>query len=88
LFVAGAVATRDARQEHRHFGEFKVPGLRRLRHTAPDCHVGSAATLADVVRHYADLDEACPHADGEPILVRLKPSPAQAADLVAFLETL
>lgn len=29
---AGAVATRHARLEHRHFGEFKVPGLRQPRH--------------------------------------------------------
>lgn len=85
---AGAVATRHVRLEHRHFGEFKVPGLRGLRHTAPYFHDGSAATLADVVRHYSDLDEERLHADGERILVPLKLSPAEAADLVAFLETL
>lgn len=85
---AGAVATRHVRLEHRHFGEFKVPGLRGLRRTAPYFHDGSAATLADVVRHYSELDEERLHADGERILVPLKLSPADAADLVAFLETL
>lgn len=85
---AGAVATRHVRLEHRHFGEFKVPGLRGVRHTAPYFHDGSAATLADVVRHYSELDEDRLHADGERILVPLKLSPAQAADLIAFLETL
>jgi cytochrome c peroxidase len=85
---AGAVATRHVRAEHRNFGEFKVPGLRGVRHTAPYFHDGSAATLAAVVRHYSELDEDRLHADGERILVPLKLTPAEAADLVAFLETL
>jgi cytochrome c peroxidase len=85
---AGAVATRHVRIEHRHFGEFKVPTLRGVRHTAPYFHDGSAATLTEVVRHYSDLDEDRLHADGERILVPLRLSPQEAADLVAFLETL
>lgn len=85
---AGAVATRHVRLEHRHFGEFKVPSLRGLRQTAPYFHDGSAATLAAVVRHYSDLDEDRLHADGERILVPLQLTPPEAADLVAFLETL
>jgi cytochrome c peroxidase len=85
---AGAVATRHLRLEHRHFGEFKVPGLRGLRQTGPYFHDGSRATLADVVRHYDQLDEDRLHADGERILVPLRLSPQAAADLLAFLETL
>ena len=85
---AGAVATRHVRQAHRHFGEFKVPGLRQLRHTAPYMHAGSHATLADVVRHYDQLDEERLHADGERILQPLGLSAAEAADLQAFLLSL
>jgi len=83
-----AVATRHLRREHRHFGEFRVPGLRGLRQTAPYFHAGSAATLADVVQHYSALDVDRLHADGERILVPLRLSTDEAADLVAFLESL
>ena len=85
---AGAVATRHVRQEHRHFGEFKVPTLRGLRQTAPYFHDGSAPTLAAVLRHYSDLNEERLHADGERILVPLKLSAQETADLLAFLDTL
>lgn len=83
-----ALLTRQLTMEPRHFGEFRVPGLRQLAHTAPYWHDGSAATLADVVRHYSRLDEDRLHADGERILRRLNLSPRQAADLEAFLRTL
>ena len=83
-----AVATRHVTMEPRHFGEFKVPGLRGLRATAPYFHDGSAATLDDVVDHYADLDETRLHADGERILRALRLTPEQRQDLVAFLATL
>jgi cytochrome c peroxidase len=85
---AGAVATRHVRLEHRHFGEFRVPTLRTLKHTAPYFHDGSRATLADVVRHYSELDEDRLHADGERILVPLRLTPTEAADLQTFLFTL
>ncbi len=83
-----ALLTRQVTMEPRHFGEFRVPGLRQLAHTAPYWHDGSAATLKDVVRHYSLLDEDRLHADGERILRRLNLSPRQAADLEAFLRTL
>ena len=85
---ASGVATRHLRSEHRHFGEFRVPGLRNLRQTAPYFHAGSAATLTDVVRHYSTLDPERLHADGERILVPLQLRDDEVADLVAFLETL
>jgi len=56
--------------------------------TAPYMHNGSLATLADVVRHYSEIDEDRLHADGERILKPLKLTDAERADLVAFLESL
>ena len=85
---ARAVTTRHVVQLHRHFGEFRVPGLRELPATAPYMHDGSLATIEDVVRHYSELDEERLHADGERILRRLNLSPEQSADLAAFLRTL
>jgi cytochrome c peroxidase len=83
-----ATATRHVVQLHRHFGEFRVPGLRQLAHTAPYMHDGSLATLDDVVHHYSELNEERLHADGERILRPLRLSPQQSADLVAFLRSL
>jgi cytochrome c peroxidase len=83
-----ALSTRHVVQEPRHFGEFKVPGLRGLAATAPYFHNGSAATVEAVVRHYSELDETRLHADGALILQALKLTPQQVADLTAFLHTL
>ena len=83
-----AVATRHVVVEPRHFGEFRVPGLRQLVHTAPYMHDGSLARIEDVVQHYSALDEERLHADGERILRRLDLTPQQAADLAAFLRSL
>ncbi len=83
-----AVATRHVVMEPRHFGEFKVPGLRGLEATAPYFHDGSAPSIEDVVRHYSELDETRLHADGVRLLQALKLTPDQAADLAAFLRTL
>jgi cytochrome c peroxidase len=83
-----AVTTRHVLIEPRHFGEFRVPGLRQLGRTAPYMHDGSLATIEDVVRHYSELDEDRLHADGERILRRLDLRPGEAADLAAFLRSL
>ncbi len=83
-----AVATRHVVMEPRHFGEFKVPGLRGLQATAPYFHDGSAASIEDVVRHYSELDESRLHADGARLPQALKLTPPQLADLAAFLKTL
>jgi cytochrome c peroxidase len=82
------VKTRQLTLEDRHFGEFKVPSLRRLNKTAPYMHDGSLPTLEAVVQHYSNLDDERLHADGQAILVPLKLSAADAADLVAFLRSL
>jgi cytochrome c peroxidase len=83
-----AVTTRHVVLEHRHFGEFAVPGLRGVARTAPYMHDGSLASIEDVVRHYSELNEERLHADGERILRPLKLSTQQAADLAAFLRSL
>jgi cytochrome c peroxidase len=83
-----AVTTRHVVLEPRHFGEFKVPGLRGLAHTAPYMHNGSLATLQDVVQHYSELNEERLHADGERILRPLKLNAGKRADLEAFLRSL
>lgn len=88
VFDPGAVTTRHLLREHRHFGEFRVPGLRQLVHTAPYMHNGSKATLEDVVRHYNRLDEERLHADGERILRPLEIGAEAEADLAAFLRSL
>lgn len=85
---ASAVATQHVYIEPRHYGEFKVPGLRGLVATAPYFHDGSAPTIEDVVRHYSELDESRIHADGAPVLQALKLTPEQVADLTVFLKTL
>jgi cytochrome c peroxidase len=85
---ARAVATRHVVLEPRHYGEFKVPGLRGLLATAPYFHDGSAARIEDVVRHYSELDESRLHADGARLLQALKLTPPQEADLAAFVKTL
>jgi len=74
---SGSRATRTQRVslEQRNFGEFRVPGLRNVALTAPYMHNGSVPSLADVVRSHPDLRR--PHLSAE-----------EAADLVAFLESL
>jgi len=83
-----ATSTRHVLLEHRHYGEFKVPGLRNLARTAPYMHDGSLATLREVLRHYSELDENRLHADGEAILVPLRLTLAETDDLLAFLHSL
>ena len=83
-----AMSTRYVEAQHRNFGEFKVPSLRNVARTAPYMHNGSLATLDDVIRHYSEIDENRLHADGERILKPLHLTPAERADLIAFLESL
>ena len=69
-------------------GEFKVPSLRNLMLTSPYGRDGGVETLAEVVRHYADLDPVRMHAkDGRPAMP-LKLSAREQSDLVVFLESL
>jgi cytochrome c peroxidase len=76
--------TRHVQLQHRNFGEFKVPSLRNVAQTAPYLHDGQwprwpgGAALLEL-----NLDRL--HADGERILEPLQLTPAEAADLLAFL---
>ena len=85
---ATATATRHVTLEHRNFGEFKVPSLRNLIFTVPYAHDGQVATIADVVRHYSELNLDRLHADGESILKPLRLTAREQTDLVVFLESL
>ncbi len=85
---ARAVGTRHVVLEPRHFGEFRVPGLRQLQHTAPYMHAGSLPSIEAVVQHYSALNEERLHADGERILRPLRLDDRAAADLAAFLRSL
>lgn len=83
-----ATATRHVAQEHRNFGEFRVPTLRGAARTPPYMHNGSLATLHEVVRHYSMLDIDRVHADGGDLLRPLGLTAAESDDLVAFLMSL
>ena len=83
-----AAKTRHMMPQHRNFGEFKVPGLRQVAHTAPYLHDGQLATLQAVLDHYATLSPDRLHADGEAILKPLKLSSGERDDLLAFLRSL
>jgi cytochrome c peroxidase len=83
-----ATSTRHVSLQPRHFGEFKVPGLRHVALTAPYMHDGQLATLTQVLRHYSELNEERLHADGEQILRPLRLSEGELADLRAFLLSL
>jgi cytochrome c peroxidase len=85
---ANAVGTKHVAQQHRTFGEFRVPSLREAARTAPYMHNGSLATLSDVVRFYSELNEERLHADGERILKPLNLTEQESEDLVAFLRSL
>jgi cytochrome c peroxidase len=83
-----AARTRKLSIEKASFGEFKVPSLRNLMLTSPYGRDGSVETLAEVVRHYADLDPVRMHAkDGQPA-IPLKLTAREQSDLVVFLESL
>jgi cytochrome c peroxidase len=79
-------------------GRFKVPSLRNVAVTFPYMHDGSLGSLSDVVDHYAAGGRTIPsgaHAgDGSrnpyksPLVAGFAITPAEKADLIAFLESL
>jgi len=86
--LTSAAHTREVRVQKAESGEFKVPSLRNLVLTAPYGRDGSADSLADVVRHYSELDPVRLHAkDGKPGKP-LKLTTREQTDLVVFLESL
>jgi cytochrome c peroxidase len=69
-------------------GEFKVPTLRNLILTSPYGRDGQVDTLAEVVRHYSNIDPARLLAkDGRPAKP-LNLTAREQTDLVVFLESL
>ncbi|HET9903700.1 MAG TPA: cytochrome c peroxidase [Xanthobacteraceae bacterium] len=86
------------------FEQFRVPSLRNVALTAPYMHNGHFASLAEIVRHYSEIDPGKLHVahvyftdgtpeDGDPppadtTLRPLHLSAQEIADVVAFLETL
>lgn len=80
--------TRHVSLSQRNWGEFKVPSLRSVAHTAPYMHNGSIATLREVVQHYSNMDLDRIHADSGSLLRPLKLTKSQIDDLLAFLSTL
>lgn len=67
-------------------GAFKTPMLRNVAETAPYMHDGSLATLADVVQWYIEGGQANPWLSEK--IGPLDLTDDEAADLVAFLESL
>jgi cytochrome c peroxidase len=85
---ASAAHTRQVSLEKGNIGEFKVPSLRNLILTAPYGRDGNFDSIAEVVRHYSDLDPVRLHAkDGRPAKP-LNLTPREQTDLVVFLESL
>jgi cytochrome c peroxidase len=76
------VAPGIAQLEH----AFKTPTLRNISQRAPYMHDGSVATLAAVIDHYDNGFVQRPSLDTE--MHPLGLSPAEKADLLAFLDTL
>ncbi len=71
------------------WGRFKTPTLRNVALSPPYMHQGQLASLSEVIDYYSTLRGARPaghHA--EAILVERRFSPRQAADLIAFLQSL
>ena len=69
-------------------GQFKTASLRNLLTTAPYMHGGHFETLAEVVRHYSDMDDTPAWGHAEDLLVPLDWNDDQIDDMVAFLESL
>jgi cytochrome c peroxidase len=76
---------REVKDEKLNFA-FKTPTLRSVALRAPYMHNSSVATLADVVRHYEKGGIDRP--SRSPLLLPIRLTDRERADLVAFMETL
>ena len=71
------------------WGEFRTPSLRNLAHRGPFMHQGQFADLPSVIEFYSELEGASGrNHHQEQILVPLRLSLSEKADLLAFLESL
>jgi len=69
-------------------GAYRAPSLRNIALSAPYMHGGHFDTLEEVVEFYVFLDETPVFGERDPRLQPLDLSAKDAADLVAFLESL
>lgn len=76
----------DVTHDPKDWAAFKTPTLRNVARSGPYMHDGSLRTLKEVVDFYDKGGEANRHLD--PLMVRLKLSKTEKADLVAFLNSL
>ena len=67
-------------------GRFRAPTLRNIAVTAPYMHDGSIPTLDAVIDHYANGGHGSPVQS--PTLQGFTMTPADQADLIAFLNAL
>jgi cytochrome c peroxidase len=85
---ASAARTRQVALEKAAPGEVKVPSLRNLILTSPYGRDGQIDTLAEIVRHYSEIDPAALLArDGRPAKP-LNLTQREQTELVVFLESL
>lgn len=68
-------------------GKFMVPTLRNIQLTAPYMHDGRFNTLEQVLEHYNSGIKSSPTLDSL-LIGGIKLTPAQQADIIAFLQTL
>ncbi|OQX69821.1 MAG: hypothetical protein B6A08_02775 [Sorangiineae bacterium NIC37A_2] len=86
-FGASLLEGLDASNEAQR-GVFRTPSLRGVAETAPYMHAGQLATLEDVVEFYDRGGDTPSAGTKSPAIVPLGLTPAQKADLVAFLKSL
>ena len=85
----GALELETLERTPQTFGEYRTPSLRNVALTAPYMHEGQMKSLAEVVRFYSTLEGATQVGHHqEQVLQPLNLSSEEAADLVAFLESL
>jgi cytochrome c peroxidase len=70
------------------FGAYRTPSLRNVGLSAPYMHGGHFDTLDEVLEFYIFLDESPVYGERDERVQPLDLTPGQAADLVAFLNTL
>lgn len=69
-------------------GRFRTPSLRNVAVTAPYMHDGSIPDLQGVLAHYANGGRAPGHPMKDGMIQGFTATPAEIADLIAFLESL
>jgi cytochrome c peroxidase len=83
-----AADTRLLKEEARNLRAFKVPTLRNMLLTSPYGHHGELLSLAQIVRHYSEVDPDRLSGGKDGKLKRLELTAAEQTDLIVFLESL